>query len=326
MHQLWKRPNGIWYILYGKHLRRQISTRTKDRRGAEQVLARFIATEGERFGERVTVGEILDGYYVAKKAKVRAPASIQYALIGLGPLNDLFSTQLTPPVITRWASGRGVSDGTVLREVGVLRAALSWAKEHQWIDDLPKISNPVKIPPAKERWITKPEARLLLDACREPHMRVFVTLALMTGARTGAILEASWGLVDWDRKVLSFGQGHGNKRRAIVPINPELMLTLRGAKVVACSDFIVEYRGQQVSTVKTGFAAACRRAGLVDVTPHVLRHTAATWAVMDGVPLAQVARMLGDSEVTVERVYAKHAPEYLRDATAALQLQGNGRH
>lgn len=153
-------------------------------------------------------------------------------------------------------------------------------------------------------------------------MRVFIMLALMTAARTGAILEARWSQVDWERRVLSFGRGHGNKRRAIVPLNPELLLVLKGAKALACSDFIVEFRGRQVRTVKTGFAAACRRAALEDVSPHVLRHTAATWAVMDGIPLAQVARMLGDSEATVEKVYAKHAPEYLRAATAALQLQG----
>lgn len=322
MHQLWKRDNGIWYILYGPGLRRQISTRSKDRRRAEQALARFIATEGEKPGEHVTVGEVLDGYHAAKKEKVRAPNSLRYGVQGLTPLRDLYATQLTPPVIGKWARDRGAADGTILREVGVLRAAIAWAVEHQWLDALPKISNPVAIPPAKERWITKDEAKALLAGCREPHMRVFIMLALMTAARTGAILEARWDQVNWERRVIAFGKGHGNKRRAQVPINPELLLTLRGAKTLACSDYIVEFRGERVRTVKTGFAAACRRAGLQDVTPHVLRHTAATWAVMDGVPLSQVARMLGDSEAVVEKVYAKHAPEFLRAATASLQLQG----
>lgn len=323
MHQLWKRSNGRWYILYGPRLGRQISTCTKDRRKAEQVLARFIATEGERPGEHSTVGEVLAGYVAFKVPKVRSPKSLTYGVLGLKPLEHLYTTQLTPPVIGKWARERGVADGTVLREVGILRAALAWALENQWIDELPKISNPVKTPAAKERWITKAEAKRLLDGCREPHMRVFIMLALMTAARTGAILEATWDRVDWDKKTISFGRGHGNKRRAAgIPINPELLLILRGAKAVACSDYIVEFRGRRVKTVKTGFAAACDRAELVDVTPHVLRHTAATWATMDGVPLAQVARMLGDSEATVERIYAKHAPEYLRAATAALQLQG----
>lgn len=37
---------------------------------------------------------------------------------------------------------------------------------------------------------------------------------------------------------------------------------------------------------------------------------------MSGVPLAEVARLLGDSEKTVERVYGKHSPDYLKGAVA----------
>lgn len=318
--RLWRHPNSVWYVLHGPRLKQQLSTKTTDRRDAEKFLARFLAVSATPTAKRIAVGQILDGYYAAKKESVRSPESIRHAVIGLAPLRDLFPAQLTPPVIERWAVGRAASDGTVLKEVGVLRAALAWAVASQWLAELPKIANPVKIPQPKERWITKTEARTLLGACREPHMRVFITLALMTAARSGAILEARWDQVDWERRVLNFGRGHGNKRRAIVPINGELLLTLRGAKALACSDYIVEFRGQPVCHVKTGFAAACRRAGLADVTPHVLRHTAATWAVMDGIPLAQVARMLGDSEATVERVYAKHAPDYLCNAVGALEL------
>ncbi len=40
--------------------------------------------------------------------------------------------------------------------------------------------------------------------------------------------------------------------------------------------------------------------------------------VMAGVPLAEVARMLGDSEAMVEKVYGKHSPDYLRRAADAL--------
>jgi hypothetical protein len=41
---------------------------------------------------------------------------------------------------------------------------------------------------------------------------------------------------------------------------------------------------------------------------------------MDGVPLTEVARLLGDSEKTIETVYGKHAPDYLRRAVNALKL------
>jgi hypothetical protein len=41
---------------------------------------------------------------------------------------------------------------------------------------------------------------------------------------------------------------------------------------------------------------------------------------MNGLPLAEVARLLGDSEKTVEKVYGKHAPDYLRRAVNVLNL------
>ncbi len=61
-------------------------------------------------------------------------------------------------------------------------------------------------------------------------------------------------------------------------------------------------------------------AGLVDVSPHVLRHTAAVWMAEAGVTMPEIAAYLGhaDSRIT-ERIYAKFSPEYLRRAARALQ-------
>jgi hypothetical protein len=40
----------------------------------------------------------------------------------------------------------------------------------------------------------------------------------------------------------------------------------------------------------------------------------------DGVPMREIARLLGDSEETVERAYAKYGPDYLKRAASALQF------
>jgi len=176
------------------------------------------------------------------------------------------------------------------------------------------------MPPPRDRWLTKDEARALLTGCTEPHVRLFVILGLMTVARMSAILEAQWGQVDFEHQTIDYGTGWGNKRRAIVPLNDEAFRTLQAAHALRSSDYVIEFRGNKVGTVKNGFAAACRRASLTGVTPHILRHTGATWMALDGIPLAEIARMLGDSEATVEKVYAKHHPDYLRSAARALQL------
>jgi hypothetical protein len=42
---------------------------------------------------------------------------------------------------------------------------------------------------------------------------------------------------------------------------------------------------------------------------------------MEGVPLREVARLLGNSESMVEKIYGKHSPDYLRRAVSALNLK-----
>ena len=139
---------------------------------------------------------------------------------------------------------------------------------------------------------------------------------------SGAILDLTWTQIDFDRKLIDFGRGWGNKRRTVVPINDELYESLKTARELAQSDYVVEYHNKQVASVKTGFRRPCKDCGIV-ASPHVLRHTAATWLVMDGVPLAEVARLLGDSQMTVEKVYGKHAPDFLRRAVNALKFKSN---
>ena len=54
------------------------------------------------------------------------------------------------------------------------------------------------------------------------------------------------------------------------------------------------------------------------MTPHVLRHTCATWMLQAGVDLWKVAGVLGASEDMIRRVYGHHAADYLRDAVRAI--------
>lgn len=215
---------------------------------------------------------------------------------------------------------KALSDGTIIRELGVLRAALAWAKGERWIPYEPTIARP-PAPPPRDRWLTHAEGRRLLAACDAPHVKLFVALALFTAARSGAILDLVWERVDLDDRVINFGAGHGLKRRAQVPVGDELLPLLRDAAEAATCQAVVEFRGAPVGSIKTGFKAACRRAGIKNVTPHVLRHTAVTWMVMAGLPAPKVARFAGMSEALVEKTYGHHSPDFLRDASAALSLR-----
>ena len=97
---------------------------------------------------------------------------------------------------------RGRSDGTMRRELGVLRAAINHAHNEG------RLTRPVPVhlperPEGKDRWLTKQEAAALLRAAlSEPkvrlHLPLFIVIGLSTGARKEAILSLRWPQVDPD--------------------------------------------------------------------------------------------------------------------------------
>jgi integrase len=75
-----------------------------------------------------------------------------------------------------------------------------------------------------------------------------------------------------------------------------------------------------VKSIKNGFNAAVKRAGLPrKVTPHVIRHTAASWMAEAGVRMEMIAQYLGHTDLkTTIRVYARFSPTFLQEAMRAL--------
>lgn len=217
-----------------------------------------------------------------------------------------------------------VSSGTLRREYNVLRAALRRAWKDGFLVKPPEIAPPADTQP-RDRYLTKPEARALVDAAKTLHVRVFVAVALGTGARRGSILSLTWDRVDLDRGMVDFqepGRTITRKRRAIVPITPMLLGVLREAHQVRQTEWVVEWQGGPVPTgLRWSFAKLCKAAGLTwKPTPHHLKHSVASWFAEAGVPIDQAADWLATDPVTLRRTYRKFDPAYLRSAASALDL------
>ena len=76
---------------------------------------------------------------------------------------------------------------------------------------------------------------------------------------------------------------------------------------------------QAVRSVRKAFASAVKRGGIGEhVTPHILRHTAATWAMQNGGDLWQIAGFLGMTPEMLTRVYGHHHPDFQRDAAEGI--------
>ncbi|MCA9304970.1 MAG: site-specific integrase [Phycisphaerales bacterium] len=219
------------------------------------------------------------------------------------------------------AAGHIGSNGTIKRELNVLKAALRayWKRGH--LSSVPYIRS-VTPPQPRQQFLSLEECRHLLDACVQDHIHLFVMMALHTLQRPTAILGLQCGQVDLTHGLIDFlppGEIQTNKRKPVVPLTPSLHPLLERAIASSQSGHVIEYKGLPVKSIKTAFKATCRRAGLSGVTLYTLRHTGATWAASRGVPMRQLGGMMGHSEITMTERYAKHTPEFLKEASHTLE-------
>lgn len=211
----------------------------------------------------------------------------------------------------------GRSDSTIRRELEMLRAALRL----RYGKAAPALWMP---PPAKprDRFLTRADVERILQHVETPHVRLFIILAISTGARMSALLDLTWDRVHLDRGVIDLnpaGRHENNKRRAVVPINKRADAALREALEGALSDHVIEYAGAPVKSVKKAVQAAARRAN-VPCSPHVFRHTAGVWMAEADVPMQKIAQYLGHTSTRVtETTYARYSPSYMKDAAQALE-------
>lgn len=311
------RYRGRWAAAWqegGRTKRR--SLRTSDRAAAEQILEdwkRVAARKAE------TVGEIMALYLAEKDKTAAAPGRLREAWKPLAPIfaslrpDQIGREQCRAYVALRRA--RGVGAGTIGKELGTLRAGLRWADPRT-----PAVIEMPSLPPPRERYLTREEARLLIANAGAPHVRLFIVLALTTAGRKEAILDLTWDRVDFDRGIIRLGLGERRaKGRATVPLHDLARPMLLEMRRAAVTDYVIEWGGRRLFSIRKGFAEACRRAQLRGVTPHVMRHTAAVWMAEAGVPMSEIAAYLGHSDTRItERVYARFSPDHLRRAAAAI--------
>ena len=224
------------------------------------------------------------------------------------------------------------SDATVRRELNVLSAASKHAlrRKRISINEAPIIEKPADSEAGQESpWFTKAELAALfadLDGrialadmvdddetmAYEQKFRDWLSLTYVWGARRRSVERLRIDQVLFASNVVNLqkaGERRTNKRRPMVPILPEVAETLRRRVDGASDGWLFG------STIEfyTRFVALCKRCGFeAKAWPHVLRHSRATHMLMDGENPYRVAKLLGDSLVTVLKVYGHHSPEFLQ--------------
>jgi integrase len=174
---------------------------------------------------------------------------------------------------------------------------------------------------ARLRYLTVAECKRLLNAC-DTVFGNLVRAALETGARYGELIRLRVDDFNRDTGTVAVHISKTGKPRHIV-------LTDEGAAFFA--EICASRGGSEPMFLKANGATwrkshqlrpiveACRRAKIDPlINFHALRHTWASLATMNGVPLLIVAKNLGHTDTRmVEKHYGHLAPSYIADAIRA---------
>lgn len=287
-----------------------------------------------------TIAELWEAYTVGHvEKKSAAPASITFAWKNL---EKAFGRSLVGAVTQAAVEayerdraagkiGRPSNAATVRKELAMLRACLNWCAhpKRKLLDpaDLPLFDLPAESEP-RDRWLRIPEMQRLLDAAarmrRGPRLsrgERFLWIALEAPARMSAILELTWDRVDFDTNTIHFdvpGRLKTKKRRANVAMSKPLRQIMERAHAERVNELVMDngaaiWATIQWIAIEAGFSDQEVERGqkpkATGISPHTLRHTAATHMARRGVPLFAIAKVLGNSVAMVEKVYAKWSPD-----------------
>lgn len=278
----------------------------------------------------IAVGKLLDFFGLARVATITPARCAAYVA---------WRCAQTDARATR-SAGRPISLQTARADLVTLNAAIQWCWENQ------RLTRPVavKLPAmgaSRERHLTRIEAAALLAAAlgfyrtgrssvrtrrtiwrwrRDParinrHLARFILIGLYTGTRHSAIRSLQWmsnvsgGWFDLDAGILYRRPQRAvdtRKRRPPLPVPSRLLPHVRRWARLG-GRHAIEWRGEPIGPLRTSWEGARELAYLgPDVTPHILRHTFATWLLQGGRSTFEVAGALGCSEEVVRETYGHH--------------------
>lgn len=336
-------------------------TETKPPKEAEQALRDYIAAKYQPDRRRRDIDEIDCADVLAIYLADAGEAGNQFDDLNgrIGRLNDFWGGKVLADVGARacseYVAHRGNRGGS-RRDLETFRAAINHHANQGFHRGIVRVSLPPRGEP-RDRWLTRDEAAALIWHCwryrerqtvhagkskgrsvatvRRPlrHVARFILLGLYTGTRAGAIATASpfqqdgRSFVDLERGIFyrkAIGSRATKKRQPPAPVPRRLLAHMRRwSRQKLIADCFVEFNGKPVTSVKKGFKTAVRLAGLAGrVTPHTLRHTAATWLMQRGVPVWEAAGFLGMSAEVLLAVYGHHHPDFLHGAANAITSKG----
>jgi integrase len=281
---------------------------------------------------------LIDRYVEQYGKKKKSYSREKHVLEGIrNELRNLFVREVDGPAIEGWYQKltveHGLAPGTAVRHFNVMhhmmgKAATLWSKE-TGIDRNPADQVEVKRPnDQRDRYLSAEEIRRL-KRCLDQKMyrkgvrainqtfyrlRFLVLIALTTGMRIAEIFGLNWADVRYKEELMAVRSKLKGGKVRYVPLTPGLAAELRRYPAVIGEERIFPRKpgakGER-QRVEGSFETVLKMAGIEDFRFHDLRHTFASWYMMNGGDLYELAKILGHANIKMTERYAKLAKKHI---------------
>lgn len=276
-------------------------------------------------------------------AAYRADARTLLATHVVPRVGDVDAELLTPLQVedVRDAVLAERSPQTATHVLNRLRRMYEWARRRGIVrrTDNPASAKVVEYPRAydvsgavsAEKFYTRTEVwRVLAWADRhDTQYAALYALAIYTGMRLTEIRKLRWAAVSFDLQSIHVSDRKNGcdlpipMHRALLSRLRVWLMQTRGGRLVGL--VFPSRRGEKPwrrETISRRFAQAAKAAGVRHLPFHGLRHTAASLWAMTGMPLDQIAELLGQRKLEVTRRYRHLQADYLRERVDRVELGG----
>lgn len=230
---------------------------------------------------------------------------------------------------------RGLKESSVRRRMACLKAMFRWLEREEVIAVNPfhRLDMVIKVPQRLPRALPVDQLQSLLraaDSMPGAQGRVaalVVNLLFLTGIRVGelaCITMADVNLADGTIRIF----GKGSRERTVFLVDGDVIALTRSyirwrcQMVADCPNFIVTPSGRPANTawLRKQVKAVAQTAGLDGVTPHRLRHSAATQLLEAGIDIRFVQRLLGHHSISTTQLYTAVRDGALHGALKAANV------
>jgi len=293
-----------------------------------------------------------DEYGSKKKSADREKGIIERIRRELG---TLFVREVDGSAVQRWYRGlteSGLSEGTAVRHFNVMhhmmeKASIIWSKE-TGIDRNPADQIEVKRPDdQRERYLSAEEMMSLKTALDQKlyragtkdinltffRLRLIALIAIGTGMRMSEIFGLTRSDIRYDEGLIAVRSKLKGGKIRYVPMTPELAEELRRCPAILGEERLFPpkrgAKGQR-QRVEGSFETLLHLAGIQNFRFHDLRHTFASWYMMNGGDLYELAKILGHSNIKMTERYAKLGKAHIAKtgdtarAVWSLMVAGSG--